>query len=69
MNRFILGLSTLLLFFSLLTITSGQEIEKGDQLPDVTLSSTRGEEKNLRSWGKQGRNLVLVFYVKDQTPG
>lgn len=38
----------------------------GDEAPDFTAESTQGEIslKNYR-----GKNVVLYFYVKDQTPG
>jgi len=42
------------------------EIRIGDEAPDFTADSTQGKIslKNYR-----GKNVVLYFYVKDQTPG
>ncbi|MFQ5969241.1 MAG: peroxiredoxin [Nitrososphaerales archaeon] len=43
-----------------------QEISRGDEAPDFRADSTQGKI-SLKDY--RGKNLVLYFYVKDQTPG
>lgn len=44
------------------------EISIGDAAPDFNLPSTEGSPKSLKDYrGK--RNVLLVFYVRDSTPG
>lgn len=42
-------------------------IEIGDLIPDLTVATTQNEALSLRSL--KGKNLVLYFYPKDNTPG
>lgn len=42
-------------------------IEIGDLIPDLTVATTKNEALSLRSL--KGKNLVLYFYPKDNTPG
>ena len=43
------------------------ELAAGDQAPDFTLSSSSG--KSVKLSDLKGRNVVLYFYPKDDTPG
>jgi len=43
------------------------ELTAGDQAPDFTLPSSAGKSVTLS--GLRGRNVVLYFYPKDDTPG
>ena len=42
-------------------------IEIGKNIPDVNVTTTKNESINLSEY--QGKNLVLFFYPKDNTPG
>jgi len=42
------------------------DIKVGDRAPDFTAESTHGKI-NLKDY--RGKNVVLYFYVRDQTPG
>jgi peroxiredoxin Q/BCP len=42
------------------------DLKVGDRAPDFAVESTEGEV-NLRDY--RGRNLVIYFYVRDETPG
>ncbi|MBA4549786.1 thioredoxin-dependent thiol peroxidase [Thermoactinomyces intermedius] len=42
-------------------------IKEGDQAIDFTLEATNGETVSLSDF--KGKNVVLFFYPKDQTPG
>jgi len=42
------------------------ELSVGDRAPDFTAESTQGKT-SMRDY--RGKNVVLYFYVKDQTPG
>lgn len=42
-------------------------IEIGDKIPDLIVATTQNAELQLRSL--KGKNLVLYFYPKDNTPG
>lgn len=42
-------------------------IEIGDLIPDLTVATTQNEALPLRSF--KGKNLILYFYPKDNTPG
>jgi len=42
------------------------ELSVGDNAPDFTAESTQGKT-SLKDY--RGKNVVLYFYVKDQTPG
>jgi peroxiredoxin Q/BCP len=42
-------------------------IENGDEAPDFTLSSDRGDSVTLSAL--RGKKVVLYFYPKDDTPG
>jgi peroxiredoxin Q/BCP len=42
-------------------------IEIGKKAPDFTLPTDTGEEVSLSDY--EGRNVVLYFYPKDDTPG
>ncbi|RBP49844.1 peroxiredoxin [Arenicella xantha] len=39
----------------------------GDQIPDLTVATTQNESLELQSL--KGKNLVMFFYPKDNTPG
>ncbi|MDQ2904108.1 MAG: peroxiredoxin [Chloroflexota bacterium] len=43
------------------------KVQVGDAAPDFTLPNATGSEVHLRDF--RGRNLVLYFYPKDNTPG
>lgn len=43
-------------------------IQIGDQIPDLTVETTKNEALSLRK-DLNGKNLVLYFYPKDSTPG
>lgn len=43
-------------------------INIGDQIPDLTVATTKNEALSLRK-DLAGKNLVLYFYPKDSTPG
>ena len=42
-------------------------IQIGDLIPDLTVATTKNDALSLRSL--KGKNLVLYFYPKDNTPG
>ncbi len=42
-------------------------VEQGSRAPDFTLPNDQGGEVSLSDLG--GRNVVLYFYPKDDTPG
>jgi len=42
-------------------------IEIGDLIPDLTVATTQNDALKLRSL--KGKNLVMYFYPKDNTPG
>lgn len=42
-------------------------IETGKNIPDLTVTTTKNEAIKLSDY--QGKNLVLYFYPKDNTPG
>ncbi|HLE35240.1 MAG TPA: redoxin domain-containing protein, partial [Nitrososphaerales archaeon] len=42
------------------------ELKVGDSAPDFTAESTHGNA-SLKAY--RGKNVVLYFYVRDQTPG
>ena len=44
-----------------------QELKEGDAAPDFKLKSTEGKEISLKEF--RGRQVVLYFYPKDDTPG
>jgi len=46
---------------------TGRELTVGDQAPDFTLPSSTGKSVTLS--GLKGKNVVLYFYPKDDTPG
>jgi peroxiredoxin len=49
-------------------MTAQAEIKVGDEAPDFTLRGTGGQECSLS--GLRGKkNVVLLFYVLDWTPG
>jgi hypothetical protein len=57
----------ILLLAILSTRTVAQAVEVGDQAPDFTLPSSKGDPISLRQFlGK--KNVVLEFYVLDFTP-
>ena len=45
----------------------GKELKEGDLAPDFTAKSTEGKEISLKEL--RGKNVVLYFYPKDDTPG
>ena len=47
--------------------TQVKELKEGDVAPDFTLQSTEGKEISLK--GLRGKQVVLYFYPKDDTPG
>ena len=47
--------------------TQIKELKEGDVAPDFTLQSTEGKEISLK--GLRGKQVVLYFYPKDDTPG
>lgn len=44
-----------------------QELSIGDKIPEFTLSSDGGEDISVSSL--RGKNIVIYFYPKDDTPG
>jgi peroxiredoxin Q/BCP len=42
-------------------------IQTGDLIPDLTVATTQNDALELRSL--EGKNLVMYFYPKDNTPG
>ncbi|WP_044641067.1 thioredoxin-dependent thiol peroxidase [Risungbinella massiliensis] len=42
-------------------------VQVGEHVPDFTLASTEGKEVSLSNF--RGKNVVLYFYPKDNTPG
>ena len=44
-----------------------KELNIGNQAPDFTLTSDRGEKVSLKQF--RGKQVVLYFYPKDDTPG
>jgi len=44
-----------------------KELKVGDKAPEFTLPSSTGEKISLKSL--RGKNVVLYFYPKDDTPG
>src|SRR2546428_10045958 len=47
--------------------STSRGVKVGDRAPDFTLGSLTGESVSLASF--PGKNIVLYFYPKDQTPG
>jgi peroxiredoxin Q/BCP len=47
--------------------TETKTLEVGDQAPDFTLKSIGLKEVSLRDY--RGKNVVLLFYPLDWTPG
>ena len=47
--------------------TQVKELKEGDLAPDFTLQSTEGKEISLKAF--RGKQVVLYFYPKDDTPG
>jgi peroxiredoxin Q/BCP len=45
----------------------GTELKEGDLAPDFTLPAGDGRQISLRDF--RGKNVVLYFYPKDDTPG
>ncbi len=59
--------SAILILSGLIVGTVAQAVEVGDQAPDFTLPSSKGDPISLRQFlGK--KNVVLEFYVLDFTP-
>lgn len=44
-----------------------QELQIGDMVPELSLPSDEGKEINIKDL--QGKNIVIYFYPKDDTPG
>ncbi|MDG7005853.1 MAG: redoxin domain-containing protein, partial [Nitrososphaerota archaeon] len=44
-----------------------QELREGDKAPDFSLPSSTGKDVKLSEL--RGKNVVLYFYPKDDTPG
>ncbi len=42
-------------------------IQEGKKAPDFTLQDTQGNKVSLKDFA--GKNVVLYFYPKDDTPG
>ena len=42
-------------------------LKEGDKAPDFTVGSDQGETISLKNY--QGKNLVLFFFPKANTPG
>ena len=49
------------------TVTENKMLNAGDLAPDFTLKSIGLKEVSLRDY--RGKNVVLLFYVLDWTPG
>ena len=49
------------------TATEQKTVNVGDQAPDFTLKSVGLKEVSLHDY--RGKNVVLLFYVLDWTPG
>ena len=49
------------------TVTDQKTLKPGDQAPDFTLKSVGLKEVSLRDY--RGKNVVLLFYPLDWTPG
>ena len=47
--------------------TTGETLRAGDPAPDFTLKSIGLKEVSLRDY--RGKNVVLLFYPLDWTPG
>lgn len=45
----------------------GKELKEGDSAPDFKADSTEGKEISLKDL--RGKNVILYFYPKDNTPG
>ena len=45
----------------------GKELKEGEVAPDFKAKSTDGKEVSLKDF--RGRNVILYFYPKDDTPG
>ena len=43
-------------------------LAEGDKAPDFTLKATNGQEISLNSF-KGAKNVLLVFYCRNNTPG
>jgi len=48
-------------------LTSTRELAEGDKAPDFSLPSSSG--KSVKLSDLKGKNVVLYFYPKDDTPG
>jgi peroxiredoxin Q/BCP len=48
-------------------VTDGKTLSTGDQAPDFTLKSIGLKEVSLHDY--RGKNVVLLFYPLDWTPG
>lgn len=42
-------------------------MKAGDKAPNFTLTASNGEEVSLDNF--RGKNLVIFYYIKDDTPG
>ena len=49
------------------TVAENKTLNAGDPAPDFTLKSIGLKEISLRDY--RGKNVVLLFYVLDWTPG
>jgi len=47
--------------------TGSQSLAIGDKAPDFSMQASKGETLNLAAF--KGKNIVLYFYPKDDTPG
>lgn len=47
--------------------TTARRVKEGDAAPDFTLTASNGKNVSLKDF--KGKNVVLYFYPKDDTPG